>query len=73
MTSFNTYGIVTLTIDGVMSFSQLLDIKNVGKNMCFSLNKSCGKFRQSIQDGRIVIDFEGFVRIFNIFCELESK
>ena len=41
--------------------------------MRFSLNKSCGKFRQSDQDGGIVIDYEGFVRIFNIFCELESK
>ena len=44
MTSFNTCGIVTLTIDGVTSFSQLHDIENVGKNMRFRLNKSCGKF-----------------------------
>ena len=41
--------------------------------MRFSLNKSCGKFWQSDQDGRIVIDYEGFVRIFNLFCVLESK
>ena len=44
MTSFNTNDIVTLTIDGVTSFSQLLDVKNVGKNKRFSLKKSCGKF-----------------------------
>ena len=73
MTSFNTFEIVTLTIDGVTSFSQLLDIENVGKNMRFSPNKSCGKFLQSDQDGGIVIDYEGFVRIFNLFCVLESK
>ena len=42
MTSLNMYGIVTLTIDGVTSFSQLLEVKIVRKNMRFSLNKSCG-------------------------------
>ena len=62
-----TYGIVTLTIDGVASFLQLLDIQNVCKNMCFSLNKSCGKFLQSVQDDRIVIYYEKFVHIFNLF------
>ena len=67
MASFNTYGTVTLIIDGVTSFSKLLDIKNAGKNMRFSLNKSSGKFRQSDQDGGIVIDYEGFVRVFNLF------
>ena len=67
MTSFNTYGIITLTIDGVTLFSQLLDVKNVRKNTRFSLNKSYGKFLQSVQDGGIVIDYEGFVRIFNLF------
>ena len=48
---------VTLTIDSVTSFLKLLEIQNVSKNTCFSLNKSCG----------IVIDFEGFVHIFNLF------
>ena len=67
MTSSITYGIVTLTIDGVTLFLQLLDLQNVHKNMCFSLNKSCGKFLQSIQDDGILIDYEGFVHIFNLF------
>ena len=31
MTSYITYGIVTLTIDGVTSFLQLLDVQNVRK------------------------------------------
>ena len=44
MTSSITYGIVTLTIDGVTSFLQLLAVQNVHKNMHFSLKKSCGKF-----------------------------
>ena len=44
MTSFNTYGIVTLTIDGVTSFSQLLDVKIVRNDTRFSLNKSYSKF-----------------------------
>ena len=42
MTSCNTYAIVTLTIDGVTSFSQLLEIKNVGKNMRFILIRVAG-------------------------------
>ena len=67
MTSSITYGIVTLTIDGVTSFLQLLDVKNVRKNTYFSLKKSCGKFWQSVQDGGIVIDDEGFVHHFNLF------
>ena len=46
---------------------QLLDVENLRKNTRFSLNKSCGKFRQSVQDGGIVIDYEGFVHIFNLF------
>ena len=33
-----TYNIVTLTIDGLTSFLQLLDIQNISKNTCFSLN-----------------------------------
>ena len=40
----HTNGIVTLTIDGVTSFLQLLDVQNIRKNMRFSLNKNCGKF-----------------------------
>ena len=36
MTSFNTYGIVTLTTDGVTSFSQLFDIKMLVK-ICVSV------------------------------------
>ena len=67
MTSSITYGIVTLKIYGVTSFLQLLDVQNVRKNRHFSLNKSCGKFWQFVQDGRIVIDYEGFVHIFNLF------
>ena len=33
-----------LTIDGVTSFLQLLDVQNVRKNMRFSPNKSYRKF-----------------------------
>ena len=67
ITSYITYGIVTMTIDGVTSFLQLLHVQNVRKNTRFSLNKSCGKFCQSVQDGGIVIDNEGFGHIFNPF------
>ena len=49
MTSSITYGNVTLTIEGVTSFLQLLDVQNVRRNKCFSLNKSCEKFWQSVQ------------------------
>ena len=66
MTSSITYCIVMLT-DGVTSFLQLLDAQNLCKKMRFSLNKSCGKFWQSVEDGGIVIDYEGFVHIFNLF------
>ena len=55
-----------LTIDGVTSFLQLFDVQNVRTNTSFSLNKSCGKFWQYVQDGEIVIDYEGFVHIFNL-------
>ena len=40
MTSSISYGIVTLTIDGVTSFLQLPDVQNVRKNTRFSLNKT---------------------------------
>ena len=40
MTPSTTYGIETLTIDGVASFLQLLDVQNVRKYMRFSLNNS---------------------------------
>ena len=42
MTSFITKGIVTLTIDGVTSFIQLLDVQNIRKNMRFSPNMVAG-------------------------------
>ena len=67
MTSSISYGTVTFTIDGVMSVLQLLDVQMIRKNMRFSLNKSFRKFLQSVQDGRIVIDCEGFVHICNRF------
>ena len=44
MASFITYDIVTLTIDGITSFLQVLDVKNVRSNTLFSLNNSCGIF-----------------------------
>ena len=69
MTSSMTYGIVTVTLDGVRSFLQLLNAQNVPKNTRFSLNKSCGKFKQSVQDGGIVIEFKRFVYIFNLLLE----
>ena len=62
-----SYCIETLTIDGVTSILQLLDIQNVRQNTRYSLGKSCGKFLQSVQDGGIFIDYEGFVHIFNLF------
>ena len=37
-----TYGIVTLTIDGLTSFLQLLNIQNIRKNTRFSLNTIAG-------------------------------
>ena len=51
----------SITIDGLTSILQLLDVQNISKNTSFSLNKSCGKFWQSAQDGGIFIDYEGFV------------
>ena len=53
MTSSLSYGIVTLTIDGVMSFLQLLDVQNECKNTSFSLTSVVGN-----SDSRIVIDYE---------------
>ena len=37
--AFITNGIITLTIDDVTSFLQLLDVQNIRKNMRFILNK----------------------------------
>ena len=37
------YGIETLTIDGVTSFLQLLDVQNIRRNTRFSLKTSCEK------------------------------
>ena len=42
MTSSITYGIVTLTIDGITSFLQLLDVQNVHKYTSYRLNKVAG-------------------------------
>ena len=67
MTSSITNGIVTLTKDGVILFLQIFDVQNVHRNRRFSLNKSCGKFCQSVLEGRVVIDYEGLVHIFNLF------
>ena len=57
MTSFGRQfdfhdGIVTLTIDGVTSFLQRLDVQNVRKNTRFSLKQ----------------EYEGFVHIFIFLC-----
>ena len=67
-TSFIAYGIVTMTIDEVTSFLQLLDVQIVHKNTRFSPNKSDRKFKQSVQDGGIVIDSKIFVNILNLLC-----
>ena len=67
MTSSIKYGIVTLTIDGVTSFLQLLDVHYVRKSTRFNLNKNIGIFWQSVQDGVIGIVYAGFVHIFNLF------
>ena len=60
MTSSITYGIITLTKDGVTLSLQLLGVQNERTNTRFSLNKF-------VQDGAIVIDYEGFVHISNLF------
>ena len=64
MTSSTTYSIVTLTIDALTTFLQLLDVPNIHKNARFSPNKSWGK---TVKDGGIFIDYKGFVHIFNPF------
>ena len=55
------YSLVTLTIDDITSFLQLMDIQNISKT------KVTGNSKYSVQDGGIVIDPEGFVHILNLF------
>ena len=57
-----------MTIDGVTSFLQLMDVQNVLKNKQLSPNKSYGEFYLSAQDGGIVIESDGFVHISNLLC-----
>ena len=73
MTSSIIYSLLTLTIDGATSFLQLLDVRNVRKNTRFCTNKSYKKFKHSVQNGRIVIDSDGFDNISNLFfvCRIE--
>ena len=65
MTSSIAYSIATLTIDGIRSFLQLLDVQNVHKKTSFSLNNIW--VGNSVQDGRFAIDYEGLIHIFNLF------
>ena len=44
MMSSIVYSLVTLTIDGITLYFQLMDVHNVRKNTLFSPNKSYGKF-----------------------------
>ena len=43
MMSSIMFSLVTLIIEGVMSSLQLIDVKDIRKNMCFHSNKSYGK------------------------------
>ena len=72
MTPYITYSLVTLTMDGVMSFSKLMDVQSVRKNSHYSQNMSYGKFEHSVQDGGIFMDSEG-LSYFKSFCVLDSK
>ena len=65
MKSYITNSLVSLIVDGVTSFLQLMDVQNVCKHTHFSPNKSYRKFDCFVQDGGIVIYSEGFVHIFN--------
>ena len=42
MTSSITYNLVMLTLDGITSFLQLMDVQSVRKDMCFSSKKNYG-------------------------------
>ena len=66
MTLFITYSLVPLALDGVTSFLQLLVVQNVRKNMHFGPTKVAGN-PSTVQDGRIVINSEGFIHIFDLF------
>ena len=69
MTLSIMYSLTILTIDVVTSFLQLMDVQNIRKNMCFSPNKSYKKYH-TVQDGKIVIDSEGFVHVLNRFVSM---
>ena len=72
MMSSITYSLVTLTINGVTSFLQLMDVENVRFNTHFSPNKSYMKFKHSVKDGGNVINSEVFIHML-IFFVLELK
>ena len=73
MTSSITYGMVTLTIDNVTPFSQPLDVQNVCKNTCFSLNKSCRNSDSLFKMAESLRTMKDSFIFFNLFCVLESK
>ena len=56
-----------------MLFLQLMDIQSLHKNKRFIPNKSYKKFEQSVQNGGIVIDSDGFFPISNLFVCKSGK
>ena len=65
ISSLIMYNLVTLTIDGVTSFLQLIDVQKV--KYVFQSKKELQDFQRSIKDSGIIIDSEEFVHIFNLF------
>ena len=65
MTSSITYRIVMLTIDGVTSLLQLIDVQNVHKSTHFSLNKRCGN------SGSLLKMAESFIFLIFLYVRIE--
>ena len=67
MTSSITYILVTLTIDGVTSFLQLMDVQKYVKIRISVQIRVTGNSQNFFQDCRIIVDSELFVHILNLF------
>ena len=72
MTSSITYGIFTLTIDGVTSFLQLIDVQNVRKNTHFSLNKSSDSMLKMAESLSTMNDLFIFLIFLCVIIEIDS-
>ena len=72
MTSSITYGIFTLTIDGVTSFLQLIDVQNVRKNTHFSLNKSSDSLLKMAESLSTMNDLFIFLIFLCVIIEIDS-